>query len=272
VLGAFARLTGAAASPWLIRVRIGLLKSPVVELSRKIDKLRTGEALDSFLDAFYRWCRPLSVTAMVSELEAKGFARIRAKYENPSDKKGWPKYVDARHRLEVATKQARALHLDRRRPLRILDIGSGAGYFLFVCKRLGHDVMGLDLDWPAMYAEMFELMEIPRQLWRIEPFQPLPELGMRFDLVTGFAVCFNSHGSERVWSVNEWDFFLDDLRKSLLARGGEIYFELNPESWGYYTPELKEFFRSRGAVVEGKRVWFKPPAGKGARLKLRRLR
>jgi hypothetical protein len=227
-----------------------------VDFSHKINKLRTGEAWDNLLDAYYRWRRPLSATVMVRELESKGFEEIRTKYANPADKKGWPKYVDAGHRIELAIKQARSLQLDRRKPLRILDIGSGAGYFLFVCKQLGHSVMGLDLDWPPMYAEMFQMMEMPRRVWRIEPFQPLPALGVRFDLLTGFAVCFNSHGSNAVWGAKEWGFFLDDVVKNVLAESGEIYFELNPEPSGYYTPELAEFFGRRGGQVEGKKVWF----------------
>jgi hypothetical protein len=100
------------------------------------------------------------------------------------------------------------------------------------------------------------LLEMPRKIWRIEPFQPLPNLGGRVDLVTGFAVCFNSHGSNSVWGVKEWDFFLDDVRKNVLSPRGEIYFELNPEPWGYYTPELGEFFRRQGGSVTGKRVTF----------------
>ena len=227
-----------------------------MDFSHKINKLRTGEAWDSLLDAYYRWRRPLNAAEMVRELESKGFEGIRAKYANPSDKKGWPKYVDAGHRLDLAIKQARFLQLDRRKPLRILDIGSGAGYFLFVCKRLGHSVMGLDLDWPPMYAEMFQMMEMPRRVWRIEPFQPLPDLGAPFDFLTGFAVCFNSHGSNAVWDAKEWEFFLDDVVKNVLSESGEIYFELNPEPSGYYTPELAEFFRRRGGQMEGKRVWF----------------
>jgi SAM-dependent methyltransferase len=227
-----------------------------VEFSRKIEKLRTGEAVGSLIDRYYRWRKPLNPNEMVRELESKGFGQIRAKYANPADQKGWPKYVDAVHRLQLAIKQARFLQLDRRKPLRLLDIGSGAGYFLFVCKRLGHLVIGLDLDWPPMYGEMFELLEMPRKIWRIEPFQPLPDLGGRVDLVTGFAVCFNSHGSNTVWGVKEWDFFLDDLRKNVLSPKGEIYFELNPEPWGYYTPELGEFFRQQGGSVTGKRVMF----------------
>jgi SAM-dependent methyltransferase len=228
-----------------------------VELTRKINKLRTGEAWDSLLDAYYRWRKPLSAAGMVRELKKKGFERIRARYANPDDKKGWPKYVDAGHRLDLAIKQARSVQLDRRKPLRVLDIGSGAGYFLFVCKQLGHSVLGLDLDWPPMYAEMFDMMEMPRCVWRIEPFQPLPDLGGRFDFLTGFAVCFNSHGSDHVWAMKEWEFFLNDVEKNVLSESGEVYFELNPEPWGYYTPELSEFFRRRGARVDGKKVSLK---------------
>jgi SAM-dependent methyltransferase len=228
-----------------------------VEFLRKIEKLRTGEAFGSLVDAYYRRRRPLNPGEMVRELESKGFEQIRAKYANPDDQKGWPKYVDAAHRLELAIKQARFLRLDRPKPRRVLDIGSGAGYFLFVCRQLGHVVMGLDLDWPPMYAEMFQLLNMPRKVWRIEPFQPLPKLETPFDLVTGFAVCFNAHGSNSVWRVKEWEFFLDDVRKNVLSSKGEIYFELNPEPWGYYTPEVGDFFRQQGASVEGKRIWFR---------------
>jgi SAM-dependent methyltransferase len=228
-----------------------------VKLSRKIAKLRTGEAWSSLVSAYYRWRKPLNASDMVRELESKGFDKIRSKYANPDDKKGWPKYVDASQWLNLAISQAQALHLLRRKALRILDVGSGAGYFLFVCKHLGHTGMGLDLDRPSMYAEMFELMQIPRCIWRIEPFRPLPDLRSKFDLVTGFAVCFNLHGSENVWKVKEWEYFLNDVQKNVLAEAGEIYFELNPEPWGYYTPELAEFFRNRRAQVEGKRIWFR---------------
>lgn len=227
-----------------------------MQLTRKIAKLGTGEAWASAVNAYYRWRKPLNASKMVRELESKGFDKIRSRYENPDDKTGWPKYVDASHRIKLAIRQARGLRLDRRKPLRILDIGSGAGYFLLVCKQFGHSVMGLDLDWPLMYAEMFELMQLPRRIWRIEPFQPLPDLGPGFDLVTGFAVCFNSHGSEKVWTTKEWEYFLNDIQRNILAEQGGIYFELNPEPWGYYTRELAEFFRSRGGRVDGKSVWF----------------
>ena len=92
--------------------------------------------------------------------------------------------------------------------------------------------MGLDLDWPPMYAEMFEMLEMPRRVWRIEPFQPLPDLGRRFDLLTGFAVCFNSHGSDDVWGIKEWDFFLDDVLREHRDQDGRDLFRAKPRTMG----------------------------------------
>ena len=57
--------------------------------------------------------------------------------------------------------------------------------------------------------------------------------------------------------MKEWEFFLDDVFENVVSKTGEIYFELNPESWGSYTPELGEYFRRGGAWLEGKRVWFR---------------
>jgi len=42
-----------------------------------------------------------------------------------------------------------------------------------------------------------------------------------------------------------------------LASGGKIFFGLNPLYAGdYYTPELHDFFLSRGANVERERIFF----------------
>ncbi|MBV9674178.1 MAG: class I SAM-dependent methyltransferase [Verrucomicrobia bacterium] len=215
------------------------------------------------VNAFYRWRRPLDVSALARDLESKGFQKIRDRYADPENKKGWPKYVDAENRLELAIRQARALELDRRRSLQILDIGSGAGYFLYICKLLGHQAIGLDLDWPPMYFETFKLFGLQRIIWRIEAFQSLPALQRKFDIVTSFAICFNNHGSQSVWGRNEWQFFLDDVIAHYLQPKGTIYLELNPEPWGYHTPELQDFFLERGARVAGKQIWLTPCSSHG---------
>ena len=122
----------------------------------------------------------------------------------------------------------------------------------------GHDVLGLDLDDPTAgwYGKIFELFGVRRVIWRIMPFVPLPDLGAKFDYVTGFMICFNDHQSENPWKLEQWRFFLDDLA-TRLKPGAIVWFELNPAADGsHYTPELKTFFESRGIIVDGKRlVW-----------------
>ena len=95
-----------------------------------------------------------------------------------------------------------------------------------------------------------------RVISRIEPFSPLPDLRHKFDLITAFMICFNSHKQENLWDVSEWEFFLNDLARYLKPRG-RVWLELNREYDGtFYTPELKEFFQLRGARVDEHKIIF----------------
>ena len=226
-----------------------------MQLHRKIQKLATGEAWASSVDRFYRWRRPLNIKKLLRDIDQRKLDILCQKYRVPSEVKAWPKYTNVDPWIENAVLHVRSLRLDRGPKLGILDIGSGAGYFLFVLKHLGHEVFGLDLDEPQFYGEMFELLGLERVIWRIEAFQSLPSIARKFDLVTAFAVCFNGHGSDKVWGPKEWGFFLDDLDNRYLNPSGRIVLGLNPEPYGRYTPELRDFFIRRGAAFERNRIW-----------------
>ena len=92
---------------------------------------------------------------------------------------------------------------------------------------------------------------------RFAPTKPLPDLGRKFDLITAFSIDFNRESKrDWWWGPPEWAFFLDDLKRHLNP-GGRIFLGLNPKRDGeYYTPELREFFLSRGASVERENVAF----------------
>jgi SAM-dependent methyltransferase len=158
--------------------------------------------------------------------------------------------------LGINVRRIYNLGLDFGPKRRILDLGSGAGYFLHISKRLGHDVLGLDIPEPAWYGDITRLLGVPRVIQRINPLEPLPDLGKPFDSVTAFMICFNDHLSETPWGIAEWRFFLDDLW-TRLRPGAFVWFELNPGKDGtHYTPELKQFFEDRGAIVDRNRlVW-----------------
>jgi len=150
------------------------------------------------------------------------------------------------------------LDLDWGRRKQILDIGSGAGYFLYICKWLAHNPLGLDIDEVPMYAEMTRMLGLPRVIWRVNAFQRLPEFAHKFDLVTAFMICFNGHKSPALWGPEEWTFFLDDL-ETRLKPGGRIHLSFNRENDGsFYTEATRRFFLERGAVIEEERVTFRP--------------
>ena len=107
------------------------------------------------------------------------------------------------------------MELDLSRPKRVFDLGCGTGYFLHICRLLGHEILGLDVDELPMFEEITRLLGVPRVISRIQCFTPLPDLRQRFDVVTAFLICFNQHKQHEVWGVPEWDFFLDYLAKYL---------------------------------------------------------
>ncbi|HEY2103439.1 MAG TPA: class I SAM-dependent methyltransferase [Chthoniobacterales bacterium] len=235
-----------------------------MRLSYKIGKILTGEAFDSakrHTRAFVRNRRfpaRLTTAAIIASIDAAAFEEIRRKYavEDPGDAP--PKYLDLETWMRINLQRVRELELDYAPPSTILDIGCGAGYFLYISRMLGHNVLGLDVDELPMFRELTELLRIPRVLARIEAFRPLPQFDRRFDLITAHLVCFNNHKSEGLWGPAEWDYFLNDVALHLTPRGS-VRLELNREYDGtYYTPELEKYFRERGAEVEFYRIIFNP--------------
>jgi SAM-dependent methyltransferase len=153
---------------------------------------------------------------------------------------------------------------DRPPAPRVLDLGCGGGFFLFVLQQLGHTGLGLDIDEFPLFTRLLELFQVERRLWTIRPFEPLPDLGRKFDLITAFSIDFNRESKrDWWWGPPEWAFFLDDLERHLNP-GGRIFLGLNPsKNKEFYTPELREFFLARGASVERENVLF-PPKGSSA--------
>ena len=205
---------------------------------------------------FHKQRFPLEADRIIQSIDREQLEQIRQRYAVEGPSPHWPKYLHLHRWIDINIRRVRELELDVSSPKRVIDLGCGAGYFLYICRLLGHDVLGLDLGNPPMFAEITRLLGIRRVISRIERFVPLPDLGRKFDLITAFLTCFNRHKQTDLWGVAEWDFFLDDLAKHL-APGGRVWLELNREYDGtFYTPELKEFFLKRGAAIDERKVIF----------------
>ena len=233
---------------------------PRVYFRRKLKKLLNGQGLRSakyhLRRSFHKTPFPLETERVVQTIDAKRFEDIRRRYAVSDPGEDWPKYLDLNRWIEINIRRIRRLELDISPPARILDLGCGAGYFAYTAQLLGHDATGLDIDDVPMFAEATRLLGVPRVIWRIQAFTPLPDLGKKFDLITAFMICFNDHKQPGLWDVPEWEFFLDDLA-SHLTPGGRVWLELNREYDGtFYTPQLKEFFEQRGAEIDDHRVEF----------------
>ncbi len=232
-----------------------------MDFSRKIQKLITGDAFKSAVrhtrDAYPRRSLETDAARITQTVRTDQFQEIRERFAVPDPGDAWPKYLDIERWMATNLQRVRDLGLDLGGHKRVLDLGCGTGYFLYICRYFGHEILGLDLDMPG-FSDMLALLGIPRVVWRIEPFVPLPDLGQKFDVITAHMICFNGHKSDKLWGSAEWQFFLDDLKRHLKPRG-TVLFDLNRELDGTnYTPELKAYFEARGAEVFTQRVRFRP--------------
>jgi SAM-dependent methyltransferase len=176
------------------------------------------------------------------------------------------KYSDLDHWLTRSWKEVVRLELDRGQSLDILDLGLGPGYFAYVCQRIGHHCVGLDRPGGSTFKDALrKWLGVHRVVESsILPRTPLPELG-RFDLVTAYRCQFNYNPHERrLWNLDEWAFFLDDLRGNVLKPSGRFVLKLTRQQdkgragLRRDNPALVDLFVQRGARERGNVLIFDP--------------
>lgn len=205
---------------------------------------------------------PLRLEPLFAKIDRTKLAEIEAQYA--SSKEHYAKYADVKRWLRLNIVRAQDLKLHRCPPKSVLDLGCGGGFFLFILQQLGHACQGLDIDEFPLFTQLLDLFGVNRRIWTIRPYEPLPDFGRKFDLITAFSIDFNRESKrDWWWDAPEWAFFLDDLNRHLNP-GGRIFLGLNPgKNKDYYTPELLDFFIARGATVERENVSFPPKVGVG---------
>ncbi len=228
-----------------------------MRFTEKIAKLGSPDAYRSIWRGFQRALHPLPVERFLKHIDQPALAAIGTRHASAlKPGENWTKYFDAPRWLKLNIRRAQDLGIDRvkNRSLRVLDLGSGAGYFLLVCRELGHTGIGMDVPEPAFYGDVFKQFGLERVVASVESQQPLPAsllAGGKFDLVTAFSISFNVRPPSGLWTPEDWDYLLNDIRDRFLLPGGKIYFDLNPEFHRQFmTPDLREFFLRRGARID----------------------
>ena len=228
-----------------------------MRFSHKVSKLAQPLTYRRAWRRAERFIHPLPLTPLLAKIDQGRLAELQARYASSTEH--YTKYADVKRWLRLNIVRVQDLKLHRCSPQAVLDLGCGGGFFLFILQQLGHSCLGLDIDAYPLFTELLDLFRVERRVWAIRPYEPLPDLGRKFDLITAFSIDFNRESKrDWWWGPPEWAFFLDDL-KCHLNPCGRIFLGLNPKGDGkYYTAELREFFINRGASVERENVAFSP--------------
>ena len=227
-----------------------------VRLSRKLEKLFSIDAVQSLWEHICRWTHPVSARRILATIDQAELERLRRHYPYRPNARRINAYEDAAYWIGVNIKHVQDLWLDRAPPLQILDLGCGAGYFLYLCRLFGHEGLGIDTGEDPFFGGTTQFLGVRRVIARIHPQTPLPDLGKKFDLVTGHRVCFHrierdENGVWKEWTPADWEFFIHDIRTRFLKPNGRLLLELNPRPDGssFFTEELRAFFESQGARI-----------------------
>lgn len=228
-----------------------------MQIGTKLRKFAGPDGWYSAQAALARWSYRLPVQPFLDAVDRKGFAKIHERHTRSGKSFNQEKYLDLEGWMKVNVKRVRNQRIRAAPPrLRVLDIGSGAGYFLHIMRCLGHDALGLDIDAQQIFRETFAEFGLARVIHRITAFERLPDLGEPFDIVTGHLTCFNRHEGGADWGAAEWDFFLRDVETHLKA-GGRMQFELNVRRDGRHMgADLRDSFRALGGRVDRRKVCF----------------
>jgi SAM-dependent methyltransferase len=227
-----------------------------VQLSRKIEKLFSFEVLRSLWEHACRWTHPVNARQILATIDRDKLTKLRERYPQRANARQINAYENAAYWVDVNVKRVQDLWLDRTPPLRILDLGCGPGYFLYVCQLFGHTGLGLDTQNDPLFDGLTEFFNVRRVISRIDRQVPLPDLGEKFDLITAHRVCF--HRLERTgkhewkeWTPADWKFFINDIRTRFLAPSGRLFLEFNPrhDRSSSITPEVRASFLAEGARI-----------------------
>ncbi len=165
------------------------------------------------------------------------------------------KYLDAALYTLQKLLLAHELGLVRVPSRRVLDIGTGGGHFPFVCRFLGHQAVGIDID-NRLYEDIAACLGVQRTIVRVAPLARLPNLGGKFDLITACDVTFNDKddrdGRRVYWTLAEWRFLLNDLFANHLQYPGVVYLKLNKE-WQRGFLGFDRLFFNRGLLAMAER-------------------
>lgn len=164
------------------------------------------------------------------------------------------KYLDLAYWIEDRVRLALRFNLVGLHGVRMLDIGCGVGHLPCIMRLLGNEVLCVDKPDP-FYKPFRTILGLPFVPLHVTAFEPLPDFGHRFAVISALGICFNAveqeDGALRLWAPAEWDALLTDLARNQLEPGGRVVLQLNRQAdWttpAYDDAAMVRHLRTRGA-------------------------
>lgn len=145
--------------------------------------------------------------------------------------------VDVENTINEQLFWVHQLNLDKSAPLSILDMGTGAGLFPYICREYGHNVDSCDYRLsPGWWNNGYTLLNINPKHYYVYKYKSVGNtFDQKFDIIVSFRSCIGTTtyggigaAAIDVWDVDEWKFFLKDCSTNLLKSNNSfLYFQCN---------------------------------------------
>src|SRR5260370_27320 len=110
-----------------------------MRFSRKLQKLLSPDLFASAFEHLSRRTHPVNRRPILDTLDRAQFEKLREQYPYRPGSPRINRFEDVVYWIEINIERAQDLWLDRTPPIRIVDLGCGAGHCLYVCKYFVHD-------------------------------------------------------------------------------------------------------------------------------------
>jgi len=198
-------------------------------LGRLKDRLENHlRYVQSPISLYYKLKASAATPKLLDNPEILQARRVAGQY---AEGHSFGKYSKIDQYIPFNLRRVYALGLHKSPPLRVLDLGAGVGFFLYLSKLHGHTAIGIDSQDDDFYTQMYRAFNVQCSQCTIMPNTLLPDFGQKFDLVTAFAICFHAIDGYN-WTADDWRFFVQDIIDHHCVSGGRIHLHFHDDPRG----------------------------------------
>jgi hypothetical protein len=169
------------------------------------------------------------VKRVVKELGEKNIRKVGStEFEDAKNNKVCNRYFtgDIYRWMSEKVSVALWLNLNKGPKKRIIDLGTGAGWFVYYCRLLGHECYGTDILNRPEYEAGYDFLGIEVLGDLTRPMEKM-NLDGKFDYITTMRSFIGQRPN--AWSKDEWKFFFEDMYDHLNDEGA-LYIDCNSGS------------------------------------------